>query len=242
MNLQTLFNFVNYIFQMKYSIIYADPPWQQKAGRKLSAYKVVDGKQVWDSDTNSSSDLPYQTMTVKQIAELPIKNISENDSFLFMWVTNKYLLDAKDVITAWGFKYISCITWKKKKMGGGLGGVVRVTSEHLLFCRRGNLKATGIIPESVIEAKRPYVNGYPCHSKKPDCFVEMIESILPNVKRIELFARNERKGWDVFGNEVNGSISLPVDNEVCDRCGNLFIDKGIFIVCPNCDLNQPLHT
>ena len=191
----------------KYQIIYADPPWQQKAGRKLSGYKVIDGKQVWDSNTNISDNLPYKTMTVQQIADLPVKNIAADNSFLFIWVTNKYLLQAAKVIEAWGFKYVSCITWKKKKMGGGLGGVVRVTSEHLLFCRRGNLKATGNIPESVIEAKRPYVNGYPCHSKKPEIFAEIINS-LHEGNKLEIFARSERTGWDVFGNEVINSIEL----------------------------------
>lgn len=192
---------------MKYSVIYADPPWKQKAGRKMKGYKMVDGKQIWNSDIKKSSDMTYPTMTVKEIADIPVSGIAEKNAFLFMWVTNKYLLDAKEVINAWGFKYVSCITWKKKRMGGGLGGVVRVTSEHLLFCRRGNLKAIGIIPESVIEAKRPYKNGYPCSSKKPEIFAKMIEDVSPGT-RLEMFAREERKGWDVFGDQVNNSIKI----------------------------------
>jgi N6-adenosine-specific RNA methylase IME4 len=191
----------------KYSCIYADPPWQTKAGRPLSGYRIVDGKQIFNSIDNKSRELAYPTMTVDEIAAMPIKNIVAKDAFLFLWVTNQYLLEAKKVIDGWGFRYVTCITWKKKKMGGGLGGVVRITSEHLLFCRRGNLKGTGTIPESVIEAKRPYVNGYPCHSKKPDVFAEMIETVCPGDK-VELFARSQRKGWDVFGNEVTNSIQL----------------------------------
>jgi N6-adenosine-specific RNA methylase IME4 len=97
---------------------------------------------------------------------------------------------------------------KKKKMGGGLGGVVRISSEFLLFCRKGNLKAIGNIPESVIEAKRPYVNGYPCHSKKPEIFRQLIESVTPSGNKLELFARHENEGWDLFGNEVNNSIKI----------------------------------
>lgn len=192
-----------------YNLIYADPPWEQKAGRKMSGYKMVDGKQLWNSNHTITERLPYQTMTVDEIANMPIRDISAGDAFLFCWVTNKYLLKAEKVINAWGFRYVSCITWKKARMGGGLGGVVRVTSEFLLFCRRGNLKATGIIPESVIEAKRPYVNGYPCHSKKPQCFAEMIESVTPTGKWLEMFAREPRSGWDVFGNQVESSIILP---------------------------------
>lgn len=192
----------------KYKIIYADPPWIQKAGRKLQPYKVIDGKQIWNSDTNKTDDLAYPTMTVEEIASIPVIDIVDKNAFLFMWVTNKYLLKAEAVIKAWGFEYVACITWRKKKMGGGLGGVIRISSEYLLFCRRGNLKAIGNIPESVIEAKRPYVNGYPCHSKKPEVFAELIESVSPEGKRLEMFARNPRSGWDVFGNEVENSIEI----------------------------------
>lgn len=193
---------------IKYQVVLADPPWDQKRGRNLSKYKIVDGKQIWNSEFSKSTDLPYPTMSLDDIKSMPIKSITSPNSFLFIWVTNKYLLDAKEVICAWGFNYSACITWRKKRMGGGLGGVVRITSEHLLFCRRGNLKAHGIIPESVIEAKRPYVNGYPLHSKKPDVFSEIIEQITPNYSRLELFARRKRDGWDVWGNEVESSLVL----------------------------------
>ncbi|SHH90167.1 site-specific DNA-methyltransferase (adenine-specific) [Chryseobacterium oranimense] len=193
---------------MKYKVIYADPPWIQKAGRKMSGYKIVDGKEIWNSEHSKPEDLPYDTMTVDEICKMPVKELICKDSVLFMWVTNKYLLQAEKVIKAWGFEYVACITWRKNRMGGGLGGVVRISSEYLLFCRRGNLKAVGNIPESVIDAKRPYVNGYPCHSKKPEVFREIIEQCFPYEEKLELFARHETKGWDVFGNEVENSIEI----------------------------------
>lgn len=192
----------------KYKVLYCDAPWIQKAGRKLNSYQVIDGKQIWNSDAVKSENLPYPTMTVEEISELPIDEISEKDSVLFFWVTNKYLLKAEKIINKWGFKYVACITWKKSKMGGGLGGVVRVSSEYLLFCRKGNLKGFDNFAESVIEAKRPYVNGYPAHSKKPEIFREMIEKCFPYNEKLELFARHQSKGWDVFGNEVENSIRL----------------------------------
>lgn len=198
----------NYHIMKKYQVIYADPPWEQKAGRKLSDYKIENGKQIWNSNQTKTEDLPYPTMTIEDIKNLPVKEISEKNAFLFIWVTNKYLLEAKEIIDAWGYKYTACITWKKKRMGGGLGGTVRITSEHLLFCRRGNLKALGTIQESVIEAKRPYVNGYPCHSKKPEIFAKIIEDLTPNYLRLEMFARNTRSGWDVWGNEVESDCDF----------------------------------
>ena len=162
---------------------------------------------MWDSQETVTQNLPYETMTVDEISLLPVKNLTCKDAFLFIWVTNKYLLESQKVINSWGFKYVACITWKKKKMGGGLGGVVRICSEHLLFCRKGSLKATGNISESVIDAKRPYVNGYPCHSKKPDVFYNLIEGVYSG-ERLELFARNKRIGWDSWGNEIDSDIKI----------------------------------
>ena len=194
----------------KYNLIYADNPWNQKAGRPLKGYKMELGKQIFIPSSNQSENLPYDTMSIEEMKRLDINSITEKDAFLFLWVTNKYLLQANEVIQSWGFRYIACITWKKKKMGGGLGGVVRISSEFLLFCRKGNLKAIGNIPESVIEAKRPYVNGYPCHSKKPEIFRQLIESVTPSGNKLELFARYETEGWDLFGNEVNNSIKIGI--------------------------------
>jgi len=192
----------------KYSVVYADPPWNQKAGPNLSGgYKVVDGKQVFNAKSNRSENLPYKTMSVQEIAALGVKNIVEKDAHLYLWVTNKYLLEAAAVIEAWGFKYSTSIIWQKNIMGGGLGGAYRISHEQLLFCTRGNLKATDRVLGTVFNEKRPYVNGFPCHSKKPDKFAEMIERVSPGT-RIELFARSKRFGWSVWGNEVESDIIL----------------------------------
>ena len=85
----------------KYSVIYADPAWEQKAGRNLSGgYKKVDGKQVFNCVSIKSENLPYQTMTVEEIASIDVKNIVAKDAVLFLWVTNKYLFEAKKIIDA----------------------------------------------------------------------------------------------------------------------------------------------
>jgi N6-adenosine-specific RNA methylase IME4 len=193
----------------KYSVVYADPPWQQKAGQNISGgYKVVDGKQVFNPKSSKSENLPYPTMSLEQICDLKVKDIVEKDAHLYMWVTNKYLLQAKEVIEAWGFKYSTTLTWVKKPIGSGLGGSFRVNQEFLLFCTRGSLKAKRIYNRTSFEAKRPYVNGYPCHSKKPEFFRELIESVSPGPK-IELFARaKSSENWDVWGNEVKSDIEL----------------------------------
>lgn len=192
----------------KYSCIYADPPWQTKAGRSFSKYKVVDGKQVFSFTDNKSRELKYPTMTIDQICSLNIKKIAAPDAHLYMWVTNQYLLKAETIIKAWGFNYSTTLVWAKKPMGGGLGGTFRITTEFLIFATRGNLKAKRNIIGTWFDQKRQYVNGYPCHSKKPDFFYDLIESVSPG-EYVELFARQQRNGWDVFGNEVKNSITLP---------------------------------
>lgn len=193
----------------KYSVIYADPPWSQKAGPTIGKYTKNElGKQIFGpNESNKSKDLPYVTMTVDDICTMNIKGIAADHAHLYMWTTNKYLPQAIKVIEAWGFKYSTTLVWAKKPLGGGLGGTFKVSTEYLIFATRGSLKSTKQIKGTWFEVKRPYVNGYPCHSKKPEFFAELIESVSPGNK-IELFARNQRQGWDVFGNEVENSIII----------------------------------
>jgi N6-adenosine-specific RNA methylase IME4 len=179
----------------KYNVIYADPPWCQSAGNGFN-YQTNDKK------------MPYQTMSIADICNLNVKDIAAKDAHLYIWVTNQYLPKAFEVIKAWGFKYSTTIIWEKALMGGGLGGSFVINHELLLFCRRGKLKSLKRIKGTVHKVKRPYVNGKPAHSKKPEYFAEMIEKVSPGNK-LEMFARSERNGWDVFGNQVANSIIIP---------------------------------
>lgn len=192
----------------KYNVIYADPAWNQKGGRPLSGgYKKEGGRQVFNAASNLTQALPYQTMSVEEIKNLPIKQIAAEDAHLYIWVTNMYLMEVGEIIKAWGFKYSTTLVWAKKPIGAGMGGTYRVATEYLIFATRGKLKAKKTINKTWFDVKRQYVNGYPCHSKKPQFFREMIESVSPGEK-IELFAREQAEGWDVWGNEVENTINL----------------------------------
>jgi len=192
----------------KYNVIYADPAWQQKAGRPLSGgYKKENGVQVFNPLSDKSADLPYPTMSLDDISKLPIKDISDDNSVLFIWVTNKYLMDVGRVISAWGFKYSTTLVWAKKPIGSGMGGTFKVSTEFLIFATKGKLNTKKAINGTWFDIKRKYVNGYPCHSKKPDFFRELIESVCEGNK-LELFAREKHEGWDVWGNEVADSITI----------------------------------
>ncbi len=113
----------------KYKIIYADPPWEVKAGPP------------WSS-SGKSQDLVYPTMKLEEIMNLPVKEIAEDDSHLYLWTINKYLEQSYEVARSWGFKPSCVITWCKKPHGLGLGGAFVQTTEHLLFCRRGKCQPT----------------------------------------------------------------------------------------------------
>ena len=192
----------------KYNIIYADPPWQQKAGRPLSGgYKKENGVQVFNPLSNSSANLPYNTMTLNEIGKLPVRKIVDKDAHLYIWVTNKYLIDIKPIINAWGFKYSTTLVWIKKPIGSGMGGIYKVSTEFLIFATRGSLKVRKGITGTWFNIKREYINGYPSHSKKPSFFRDLIDSVSTGNK-IELFAREKTEGWDVWGNEVESDVSF----------------------------------
>jgi len=194
----------------KYNIIYADPAWEQKAGRPLSGgYKKEKGVQVFNPKSDKSANLPYNTMKFEDIVNVPIKNLTADNCHLYLWVTNKYLMKAEEVVKAWGFKYSTTLVWCKKPIGSGMGGTFKVSTEYLIFATKG--KVNELVNKKIngtwFEEKRQYVNGYPCHSKKPDFFYELIEKVSKG-KKLELFSRNIRQGWDAWGDEIQGSIKL----------------------------------
>jgi N6-adenosine-specific RNA methylase IME4 len=191
----------------KYNVIYADPPWKIKAGRPLKGYKMENGKQLFIPQSNKSRDTEYPHMSIEQIKNLPVSEITAEDAHLYMWVTNSHLPKAFEIIEAWGFKYSTTIVWTKNKMGGGLGGTFKINTEFLIFARKGKLKALKSVGSTWHNVKRTYENGAPKHSKKPDYFYNLIEETSPGEK-LEMFAREKRKNWDTWGNEIPNDIEL----------------------------------
>ena len=179
----------------KYQIIYADPPWEVMAGSKQ-------GRQVGDSQ--KSIKLTYPTMSVEDIKRLPIKDIADKNCVLFLWTINKYIEQAYDIARAWGFNPSTMLVWDKTPKGLGLGGTFTLANEYLLFCRKGTVKALQRVKGNHWHFPRDK------HSKKPSFFRELTTSTFGNLPRVELFARENTEGWDVFGNEVENSINLDL--------------------------------
>ena len=94
------------------------------------------------------------------------------------------------------------LVWDKTPKGMGLGGTFTLANEYLLFARRGTVKA-----EKRVKGNHWWFPREK-HSKKPDFFRDMITDTFGDLPRLELFARQPTEEWDVFGNEVDGSISL----------------------------------
>lgn len=187
---------------MNYATIYADPPWDVMAG-------PLNGREGFGDATGASRPLAYPSMTVDQIKALRVADVADKHSHLYLWTTNGYLPYAFDVARAWGFEYSTTLVWAKAPMGGGLGGAFGICTEYLLYCRRGSLQPRKRIGRTWFDFKRPYdLRGKPNHSGKPEEFYGIIEQV-SHGPYLGLFARQNRLGWNAWGNECL-SVDLPL--------------------------------
>lgn len=168
----------------KYGVIYADPPWEYQAVQQF------DGK-----ITSAASD-HYPTMSIDRLCALPVSDLGKDDCVLFIWATSPLLEKSFTVINAWGFSYRASFIWDKIKHNVGHYNSVR--HEFLLIATRGKGTPENVkLFDSVQSIER---SGK--HSEKPNQFREIIETLYPDRKKIELFAREKVKGWDVWGNQA----------------------------------------
>jgi N6-adenosine-specific RNA methylase IME4 len=174
-----------------YDVIYADPPWSYK--NKRTGGSMISG-----------AETKYPTMSITKICDMQVPHAK--DSCLFLWATVPLLPEAFQVMEAWGFKYKTMLTWRKI-MSLGMGYWYRGQCEHLLFGMKGKVKAFRIQESNFIQTKALR------HSEKPEEFRQLIErSTIHMPNKLELFARKQSPGWDVFGNEVENSIQLAVSS------------------------------
>ena len=172
----------------KYNVIYADPPWKYNTWR----------------DGMGTAEKHYPTMKVESIVGMQniIKNISEKDCILFLWVTFPCLLEGLKVMKEWGFKYKTCgFNWiKRNKVSDtwffGMGHWTRANSELCLIGTKGTIKRKSNKVSQIIDT---HIEE---HSKKPNIVRGRIVELVGDLPRIELFARQTSEGWDSWGNEV----------------------------------------
>ena len=175
----------------KYQVIYADPPWDYQQCR-----------------LSGSAKKHYPTMRIEELCALPVAEIADRDCALFLWATFPQLPEALRLIQAWGFVYKTvAFVWLKQNRKAltwffGLGFWTRSNAEICLLATKGHPKrqSAGIHQLVISPVER--------HSKKPDEVREKIVALMGDVPRIELFARQQTPGWDVWGNEVENSTAL----------------------------------
>lgn len=182
--------------------IVVDPPWPVMAGPLTKGV----GEHWRFPGAERSNPLPYPTMSVPEIAALPVAALAAEDASLYLWTINAYVEEAYGVARAWGFTPSTLCVWAKNPMGGGLGGTFGITTEFFLYARKGRPKERRVTG-TWFNWKRHYVNGHPSHSSKPDAFYDLVEQV-SCAPYLELFARRARLGWDYYGDESLGTIAL----------------------------------
>jgi N6-adenosine-specific RNA methylase IME4 len=170
-----------------YGVIYLDPPW------RFQPYSRISGM-------DRAADNHYPTLDLAALKAMKVP--AAEDCVLFLWATAPMLLQAAELMAAWGFTYKTHVVWEKDQIGTGYW--VRSVHELLLIGVRGNVPAP--LPGTQIESIVPAPRGE--HSAKPEVFARWIQQMFPNVPKLEMFARTQRPGWDCWGNEV-GDAELP---------------------------------
>ena len=173
----------------RFATILADPPWRftNRTGKMAPEHRRLSR---------------YQTLTFREIMELPVAQLARPRSHLYLWVPNALLAEGLEVLKRWGFEYKTNLVWfKVRKDGGpdrrGVGFYFRNVTELVLFGVRGNnartLKPGRTQPNLLATRKRE-------HSRKPDEFYEIIEACSRG-PYLELFARFGRTNWTQWGDE-----------------------------------------
>lgn len=173
----------------RYSIIYADPPWEFKYHSKKG-------------EREKSAQRHYNCMHLEEIKRLPVEALSEKNCVLFMWVTFPFLQKSFELLKAWGFEYKTCgFVWvKKNKVSDswfwGCGYWTRANAEICIIATKGDPKRVSAAVHQICDSRIRE------HSRKPDEIRERIVKLCGDLPRVELFARQSAPGWDCWGNEA----------------------------------------
>lgn len=193
-----------------YQIIYADPPWLY-GDRKCGSTKFGKG-----------SVGTYACLPLEAICRIPVQEWAAPDAVLLLWTTWPHLVSAQEVISAWGFRYVTLgFCWvKTNRVNGepffGTGFYSKSNTEPCLLAKRGK----GVRPvtnsiSQILEAGEMVVSPARVdrHSAKPTMVRDRIVSLFGDVPRLEMFARERAPGWDAWGNEINPLDALDVPHE-----------------------------
>ena len=175
-----------------FGVLLGDPPW-------LFANWSEEGEA-------KNPNQIYDCMETDDICDMPVSALLADNAAMWLWGTSPMLMDCIRVMAAWGCTYKGFVPWvKQTKDGKGLafdrGYWYRGAAEIVLFGTRGSprrAKVPGAASvRNVIMAPRRE------HSRKPDHLHRTAELWFPNAQKLELFGRARRRGWTVFGNDLD---------------------------------------
>lgn len=168
-----------------YDLIMCDPPWR---------FKTRSAKGI----TAKGAGGQYQTMTFDDLAALEIP--AAENCLLWLWATNPMLPQAFELLSLWGFTFKTAGHWAKmtrhNKQAFGTGYIFRCAGEPYLIGTKGKIKTTRSVRSVVIGKVRE-------HSRKPDEAYDAAERLIPDARRLDMFARERREGWASWGDQVD---------------------------------------
>lgn len=181
-----------------YSLIYADFPW------RFEPYDRATGLE-------KAADAHYDTMSLQQMAALPVKEMAAKNCLLVAWAYDPMLPDLLRLAELYGFRFVTVLfRWFKTTNGQlrmfdptpkanfGTGYHTRggACEEAWLFKRGQGLR---VLNHSI---RKEFFAPVREHSRKPDEVAAWLVDLYGNVPRVEMFARTKRPGWDAVGHEV----------------------------------------
>jgi N6-adenosine-specific RNA methylase IME4 len=178
-----------YKIKKKYQIVYIDPPWKYRNSDCIAKTSCI-------SDKHHDH---YQGMNLKELCELPIKDIMDKDCLIFMWATCANLNEAFILAEAWGLKFGTvAFVWNKERVNPGYYTMSQI--ELCLVFKYGRIPQ----PRGARNIRQYLSEKRTKHSKKPDDIRNRIELMFPYQNKIEIFAREIHNGWDCLGNDIDG--------------------------------------
>lgn len=196
-----------------FGAILADPPWRFETWSPNGRDRSADQHYLQTCKRWGAAEGAFATIPLDALCSLPVADCAAPDCALFLWACCPMLPEALAVIDAWGFTYKTvAFSWMKANMDGspymGLGYWTRANAELCLLATRGTPKRINAdVPQAIYERRRE-------HSRKPDCVHNRIERLVAG-PYLELFGRQSRPGWVVWGNEAtkfDRSDELPIDD------------------------------
>lgn len=177
-----------------YNLIMADPPWD------FSLFSEKGG--------NKSAQKHYRCLPLDEIKRFPVMDLAAPDCILWLWATSPMIKLQIGVLEHWGFEFKTMGGWNKITKSGkqhfGTGYILRGNGEPYLIGTRGQPRTT--------KSVRSFFDGVVReHSRKPDVAYRNAERLLPKARRVELFSRTDRKGWEHWGDQVGTWSENPSD-------------------------------